>query len=218
MGGRWMAGCARVAIVASCVVVSGCTIFPAPTPPAPLAKSEVSALAKCQKTIQKAQLGFVKTKVAALDSCVNGVLALRLPFESNLVTSDDVDAGLVKQRTKCVKSYAKITAASTKLVDAIVKDCTPAEAAIVGAYDGLRFQSLMTAMSATPPTDVVGLAGMVCAFAEMAADASVYTVSPRMMELLGYLGPEFITLSDSDSGFPNVPLDPRCPPVASSIP
>ena len=218
MGEGWMARCARVLTVVSCVVVSGCTIFPAPTPPAPLAKSDVGALAKCQKTMHKAQLGFVKTKLAALASCVDGVLALRLPFESALITSDDVDAGLVKQRAKCVKSYAKITAASTKLVDAIIKDCTPVEAAIVGAYDALRFQSLASELSFTAPADVTVLAGLVCGFAEMAADAAIFTASPRMMELLGYLGPEFITLSDSDSGFPNVPLDPRCPPVASSVP
>jgi hypothetical protein len=208
----------RALVAAPCLLLAACAIFPAPTPPAPLAKSEVSALAKCQKTIHKAQLGFVKTKLAALESCVNGVLALRLPFESALITSEDVDAGLVKQRAKCLKSYAKITAASTKLVDAIIKDCTPVEVAIVGAYDALRFQSLMTELSATPPANVQALAGTICAFAEMAADAAVFTASPRMMELLGYLGPEFITLSDSDSGFPNVPLDPRCPPVATSVP
>jgi hypothetical protein len=213
-------GRVRALVAVACVSVSACTIFPAPTPPAPLVKSEVAAIAKCQKTIQKTQAAFVKTKLAALESCVNGVLALRLPFESALVTSDAVDAGLVKQRAKCVKSYAKITAASTKLVDAIVKDCTPAETAIVGPYDALRFQSLMTQFSGTPPADVVTLAGTMCAFAEMTADAAVFTASPRMMELLGYLGPEFITLApgSSDAGFPNVALDPRCPPIAGSVP
>lgn len=52
------------------VAVSACTLFPAPVPPVPLTKSEVSGLAKCQKAIQKTELGFVKTKTAALNSCV----------------------------------------------------------------------------------------------------------------------------------------------------
>jgi len=208
-----------VLFVLPLVALSACTLFPAPVPPVPLTKSEVSGLAKCQKAIQKAELGFVKTKVAALNSCVNGVLAIRLPFESALISSEEFEAGLVKQRAKCLKSYAKITVASTKLVDTIIKACAPVEVLVLGPYDGLRLQSALVSIGgggAAP--DTVALASAICALTELSVDAQVWVASPRLIELLLYLGPEFVAEADSDSGFPNVPLDPRCPVVSGGPP
>lgn len=209
----------RVSFVLPFVAVAACTLFPAPIPPAPLTKSEVSGVAKCQKAVHKAQLAFVKTKTAALESCVNGVLALRLPFESGLIPVEDFEAGLVKQRAKCTKSFAKVTAASTKFVDAIIKACTPVEGLVVGPYDGLRFQAEFGQLSSGgSAADVPALAGALCALTEMGVDAQVWIASPRLIELLLYLGPEYVSEVDSDSAFPNIPLDPRCPPVSGGPP
>src|SRR5688572_16549579 len=130
-----------VACALAALALSGCFIFPAPTPPVPLTKTEVGALAKCQKAIKKAELSYIKTRLGTLGTCLDGILAVRLPFESALTTTEEFDAGIAKMRTKCTKGYGKITAASTKLVDAILKACTPVEALILGPYDGLRFVS-----------------------------------------------------------------------------
>jgi hypothetical protein len=210
MDARMMRGVGRVVMLLPVVSLAACRVFPAPTPPVPLAKPEAAAIAKCSKTLQKAQLGFVKTQEGTLASCLHGVLGLRLSFENGLATQEEFDAGLVKMRAKCRKGYAKITAASTKLVDAIVKDCTPAQTAVLGAYDALRFQSFFTEFTSSAPTTTDQLAGAICALTVDFGYAHVGAAAPRLMELLGYLGPEFFTLPEMDSGFPNVPLDPRC--------
>ncbi len=207
---------ARLLVALPAALVAGCLVFPAPTPPVPLTKSEVGALAKCQKTLKSAQLTFIKTKLAALEACVDGVLTVRLPFENGLTTSADFDAGIAKMRAKCTKSYAKIGAASTKLVDAVLKACTPVETAVLGPYDALRFQSAYSAVGHAPTT-LVDLAGTLCTLTDEFADAQLWDAAPRMMELLQYLGPEFTQFFDASSGLPNVPLDARCLPL-SGIP
>lgn len=188
-------------------------MFPAPTPPTPLAKGDVAAIAKCQKSTAKAQLGYVKARLAALETCVDGVLAARLSFENGLTTQGDFDAGIAKMRAKCTKVFAKVTAASTKLVDGIVKACTPVEDAIIGPYDALRFQAAFDVV-ADAPDSLVKAAGTICTMASESADAQLWTAAPRLMELLGYLGPEFVfQVSGPASELPNVPLDGRCLPL-----
>lgn len=194
-------------------VAAGCPVFPAPTPPAPLAKGEVAAIAKCQKAVKKAQAGYLKTRLAALGGCVDGLLAARLAFENGLATQDEFDAAVAKMRGKCTKSYAKVTAASTKLVDGIVKACAPAEDAVIGAYDALRFQAAFDVL-ADVPDSLEKAAGTICTMTSETADAQLWTAAPRLMELLGYLGPEYVVeVSGAASQFPNVPLDPRCLPL-----
>lgn len=204
-----------LAALAIACFVSGCPVFPAPTPPAPLAKGDVGAVAKCQKAVEKAQHGFIKTKLAALGSCLDGILAVRLPFENGLAPQEAFDAGIAKVRGKCDKSYAKITAASTKLVDAILKACTPVEAAVLGPYDALRFQSAQDT-TGDPPASLVQLAGALCTATEELADGQLWNAAPRLNELLGYLGPQYLVFFDASSALPNVPLDPRCLPLANA--
>lgn len=196
-------------------LVAGCLVFPAPTPPVPLTKSEVGALAKCQKTVKSAQSSFIKTKLAALESCVDGVLNARLSFENGLTTSAEFDAAIGKMRGKCTKSYAKIGAASTKLVDAVLKACTPVADAVLGPYDALRFQSAYASVGHAPAT-LVDLAGTLCTLTDEAADSALWQAAPRLMELLQYLGPEFTQFFDASSGLPNVPLDARCLPLSGA--
>lgn len=198
------------------LALSGCFIFPAPIPPLPLTKAQVGAVAKCQKAITKAQIGYAKTRVGTLGSCLDGILKLRLPFESALTTQEEFDAGIAKMRTKCTKSYAKVTAASTKLVDAIVKACTPVEDHIIGAYDGLRFLAAQDQL-ADPPESLEELVSVMCALTTVNSDAQLWLAIPRELELLSYLGPEFTVFFDMTSGFPNVPLDPRCPPITGTM-
>lgn len=213
-----MGGGRRAALaLAGTVVVSGCMIFPAPTPPVPLTKGEVAAVLKCQKSAKKAQLAFVRAKLGALESCVDGVLAVRMPFENGLTTSAEFDAGIAKMRTKCTKSYAKVAAASTKLVDAILKACTPAEAFVLGPYDALRFLAATDAV-AEPAPSLAAFAGSLCTWTTELADAQLWHAAPRMLELLGYLGPEFVLLVDVSAGLPNTPLDPRCQPLSGIVP
>lgn len=208
---RRLASVSRIAAAfGAALVLSGCFVFPAPTPPQALTKSEIGVLAKCQKAILKAQASFLKTKLGTLQTCVNGLLAVRLPFESGLTTSDEFDAGIAKMRDKCTKGYGKITAASTKLVDAIVKACTPAEPSLLGAYDGLRFVTALDAFS-DPPANLEALAGTICTATSETADFNLWQGAPRVIELLRYMGPEFVLFVSMESALPNTPLDPRCP-------
>lgn len=210
-GGR--AALVRLVVLLPLVVAAGCPVFPAPTPPSPLAKGDVAALAKCQKSTAKAQQAYVKTRLAALAGCVDGVLAARLSFENGLTTQEDFDAGIAKMRAKCTKSFAKVTAASTKLVDGIVKACTPIEEAVIGPYDALRFKMAFDVLG-DPPTSVVKAAGALCTMTSESTDAQLWTAAPRVMELLGYLGPEFVLeISGPTSELPNVTLDARCLPL-----
>jgi hypothetical protein len=168
--------------------------------------------------VSKAQLAYLKTRLAALGSCVDGVLKVRVPFENGLATQEDFDAGITKTRAKCAKSFAKVTAASTKLDDAVVKACTPVEAAVVGPYDALRFQAAFDMLDEVPAT-VAELAGRLCTMTSELADTELWTAAPRLMELLGYLGPEFVLeVTAATSAFPNVALDPRCPPLLTEPP
>lgn len=208
----------RAPVVAFVLVafLAACEKFPPPTPPVtPLTKQQVSTVAKCQTAIKKSQLAFIKTKLAALESCVDGVLNLRLQFENGLTAQGAFDTGIVKMRGKCQKNYDKISGASTKLVDAIVKACTPAEEFVFGSYDALRFQSQSTTDPFGAIASVVDLAGHQCSLTEELVDTQLWLAAPRLIELLGYLGPEFVLVTDVNTGrgFPNVPLDARCPPL-----
>ncbi|MCC6765757.1 MAG: hypothetical protein IT293_13955 [Deltaproteobacteria bacterium] len=194
----------------------GCLMFPAPTPPVPLGKAEVGAIAKCQKGVKKAQRALVKTTVASLGACVDGVLAARLAFENGLTTQEEFDAGLVKLRGKCAKNYAKVGAATTKLVDAVLKACAPADAAIADAYDALRFQAAFGDFT-SPATGLAEFAAEFCTATVETAQLQVWQAAPRLLELLGYLGVEYLVVFDESEGLPNVPLDPRCLPLQGPV-
>jgi len=218
-----MRGCGyRGLAVLVCLAVPACQRFAPPTPPQPpLTKAQVSGLAKCQTAIKKAQAAFVKTKLGSLGSCVDTALNLQLTLENDLLPQQDALAALDKAKGKCTKGFGKITAASTKMVDAIVKSCTPVESFVFGAYDGLRFQAQLASLpSGPPPTTIVGMAGVLCTLSEEYTDAQVWQAVPRMMEVLADLGPEFVHVLDQQSGagFPNVPLDARCIPFVAPAP
>jgi hypothetical protein len=199
----------RVVVALSCAVLAGCPIFPAPTPPVPLTKSQVTAVAKCEQAVKKGRLGFIKTKLAALDASVDSMLALRLQFENGLIDQAAFDAGIPKLRDKAHKGYAKITAASTKFVDGVVKACTPVEEFVLGPYDALRFRS-QTSFVGQSVTTTAELAGVLCTETELLTDAVLWETAPRNLELLGYLGAAFVFSFGTSAAAPNVPLDPRC--------
>jgi hypothetical protein len=209
-----------LAVSAASLSIAACATFPSPgTATPPLTKNQASALAKCQQGASNAQASFAKTKTSALQKCLNDTLKITAAFENGVTTQADYDAAKAKIAAKCATGYAKITAASTKFVDAVVKACAPAEDLVLGAYDGLRWQS---AFGGSPGGSLEGVAGGMCTIIEAFVDGQVWTTAPRMMELLGSLGPEFVVETDmtSHSGFPNVPLDPRCAPIETlgSIP
>jgi hypothetical protein len=209
----------RVAALCASFWLAGCQAFAPPTPPVPrLTKAQVKAVEACQETIKKAGLTFVKTKVGILESCVDQVLKLQLERENELIDSAHFDAGLEKARGKCTKGYAKITAASTKYVDAVIGKCVPVEEFVTGPYDALRLVS-PNGLPGTGEQSVPVLAGNLCSEIELNADSLVWFAVPRMMELLGYLGPEFVAINDAmtGNGFPNIPLDPRCPPIFNQV-
>ena len=196
----------------ACVALTGCMKFPSPgaaTPP--LTKNQSADLAKCQQAINKAQSSFAKTQLSTLQKCLDGVLKVTVPFDNGVTAQEDYDAGIAKAAEKCTKGYDKIGAASTKLVDAIVKSCEPVADLVLGSYDGLRFA--LGGVGGAPSIEM--LAGGICGATEALVDAQAFVGTPRMMELLASLGSEFVIESDdmSGSGFPNLPLDPRCPPI-----
>jgi hypothetical protein len=60
---------------------------------------------------------------------------------------------------------------------------------------------------------LVALAGVICTSTVELADAQLWHAAPRLLELLGHLGAEYVRLFEMANGVPNVPLDPRCPPL-----
>jgi hypothetical protein len=209
-----------LAVSVASLSLAACSKFPSPGAASPpLTKNGAGALAKCQQAVTKAQASFAQTKTSALQKCINDVLKITIPFDNGVTTQPDYDAAKVKIADKCASGYAKITAASTKFVDAIMKACGPVEDLLFGTYDGLRWQA---ALGGAGGTDLETFAGGICTLTESAVDAQLFLAAPRMIELLDSLGPDFVVETDvaSGAGFPNVPLDSRCPPIETlgSIP
>lgn len=191
--------------------IAGC-VFPPPTPPdPPLSEDEVKALVKCQESIKKEGAKFVNFKLKKLELCVDDVLELQLQLENGHLTPEKFEMKLAAVRKKCEKNFALITKASTKLVDGVVKACDPIETVLLGPYDPLRFQAVGDLFEG-PFESVEEIAGLVCSGKELAVDAMVGLEVPRFCELLSILGPDFVII-DGEACLPNIPLDPRCPPL-----
>ena len=164
----------------------------------------------------------MSTKLTKLEACAQEVLKWRLRFENGLIDQDEFDAKLEATRAKCRKSYEQITEASTKFVDSVVAKCEEVTEFILGDvavdYDALRFQALANELdSDNPVTSVEQLAGQLCGVKEVLVDVALTAQMPRALELLSYLGPEFVTINSDPTdletpgeGLPNVPLDSRC--------
>lgn len=211
---RWLSGTALLGVLTAS---GGCAFFP-PVPPAvPLTQTQITQVENCQKGVTAAGRAFVNTKLLKLEACVQEVLRWRLRFENGLIDQAEYDAKLEATRNKCRTHYEAITKASTTFVDDVIAKCQDAEDAVLGEYDALRFvlggESLFG-----PPTTLEELAGGLCGAKEAGVDALLSVQMPRALEVLSYLGPEFVILEDGvptdpdtiTTGFPNVPLDPRC--------
>ncbi|HYC54679.1 MAG TPA: hypothetical protein VEL28_07060 [Candidatus Binatia bacterium] len=215
-GGRTLSRLATFSSIAACLLLAGCPQFPSPgaaTPP--LTQEQADALTRCQSSIAKAQNKFSRTKTKELQKCVLAVLAVKIPFDNGVTSSGEYAAAIAEITPKCAKGYAKITKASTKFVDAVVKACEPVEDLIGPDYDGLRFEAGIGSTS----EGIEDLAGDLCTLTEMSVDGAVWYVIPRTLELLDELGPDFVaeTENDGSEGYPNVELDPRCPAISTFV-
>lgn len=202
------------------ITASGCILAPTVPPDPPLTAEQVEAVAECQEAIKKEGAKFVKKKLNKLEKCVDDVLELQLQRENGLITQEEFDAQLAKVREKCLKGFASIQKASTKLVDSIINSCEPVEDLILPSdfttqYDPLQFQTLSAFLGGPPLESVEQLAGFICVGKELVVDGAVGFEVPRLCELLGLLGPEFVSDTGEGVCLPLIPLDPRCLEVTS---
>ena len=201
----------------------GCAVDPPPPPDPPFSQEEVKGLLACQTEIKKQGREFLNTKVKNLEECADDMLEIQLSLESQLITEDEFNAQLPAVRTKCQKKFAKVTSASTKLVDKIIAACEPVEDVLLGSDDPLLFQGLLGVVSSSGEfCSVEQIAGWVCTMKELAADFAVSVEVPRLHSLLETLGPDFLDDEIGSPGgpifLPNIPLDDRCLLFSSPLP
>ena len=209
---------AAVAMALAFAGATGCYFDP-PTPPfPPLDDKEAGALFKCQNEIRKAGAKFRNTQLKTLEQCVTMGLKAQLAFENGVIEQAKYDGDLDKAAAKCATGFAKITQASTKLVDAVIKKCTPVAAFVLGSYDALRHQAL-AAENGQTVTSIENLAGRLCTVDQMFAILQLSLHSPRAIEILGRLDENFVSTStNGESASLNLTLDPRCLDVVDVIP
>src|SRR5215471_6832319 len=118
----------------------GCAIDPPDHPDPALSKDQVKGVLKCQESIKKQGLKFLKKKVKNLEQCADDVLEIQLQLESHIITQEQFNEALAGARSSCVRWFSQVTEASTKLVDEIAKACEPVEDIVLGGDDPLLFQ------------------------------------------------------------------------------
>jgi len=199
-----------VALALAFAGATGCYFDP-PTPPfPPLDNKEASALFKCQSTIQKAGSKLASTQLKVLEQCVASGLKAQLAFENGVIDQAKYDGAFGKARDKCAAGFAKITQASTKFVDAILKKCTPVANFVLGPYDALRHQALASE-NGEANSSIEDLAGRLCATEHLFVDLILVGRAPRAIEILGRLDEDFVSISAiGESASVVLPLDPRC--------
>ncbi len=199
-----------VAIALAFAGATGCYFDP-PTPPSPpLDNKEASAMLKCQNEIQKAGAKFTNTQIKTFEQCVRMGLKAQLAFENGVLDQAKYDGDLGKAAEKCATGFAKVTEASTKFVDGILKKCAPVAVFLLGPYDGLRHQALADE-NGQAVTSLENLAGRLCAVDHLFAVVHMSTHAPRAIEILERLDENFVSTStNGESASLAVALDPRC--------
>jgi hypothetical protein len=190
-----------------------------------LSPGQVRGVLQCQATIKFAAAAFGDFKEFELDECFDEVLQAQLNFENAVTTSNAFSQQLTRIRQDCAQDYKEVGAASTGLVNSIVRACQPVQSLIlpVSGYDPLEFGALARALSISLTDNAVELAGEICGARELLVDGALATQVPRMVGLLNTLdqgtgqfeitGPSSSLLSSPI--IPNIPLDSRCtfPPL-----
>jgi len=143
-------------------------------------ESEAKAAIKCQKTIQKASLGFAVTKASKLTKCVS------LAFACVQLHNGDQSC-LDKAKTSCDKFMLDILKAQTKAKQAIVKTCsdngTVATSEISDAT-GLGFGAEVGLLDCPSITNGSDLADCVIDRQECGVERLVVMLAPRAQELM----------------------------------
>src|SRR5689334_8725037 len=84
------------------ILTAGCDLGP-PGTPSLNSKTEVTAVLNCQSAIRFWSSHFVAVKIASLGDCANKILALQIQLENGLITQDQFDQKVAKQRIDCAK-------------------------------------------------------------------------------------------------------------------
>ncbi|MBI3246324.1 MAG: hypothetical protein HYZ50_07445 [Deltaproteobacteria bacterium] len=189
--------------------MAGCKISPPAPPITPMTQAQFNAVSDCQAAIKKESLDFTEIKTKKLQRCVDKVVELQLKLENGLMTQDQYDVALEKQRAKCARDYELITKASTNLVDGINYWCKPIESLILGPDDPLQFQTFNSEVFSGPVGAIEDIGGFICGIKEVLVDIALGAEVPRLCYALATLGPEFV-LDEGSVCLPNIPLDSRC--------
>lgn len=189
-------------------------------PATTLTQAQAYGVLECQEAIKHRGAEFASFKEDELDECLDHTLELQVGFENGLIDSNQYAEELSEVRDDCAREFKEIGAASTKLVDGIVRACGPVANLILpsSGYDPLQFGALARSQGLTLIGDATGLAGRICGAKELFVDALVEVQVPRMVGLLKILdngtgqfaasGPASTLLPVST--IPNIPLDSRC--------
>jgi hypothetical protein len=203
-------------LLAGLAAGTGCMpLFPAPEPPG-LSKKQANDVLACQVGLDVAGRKFVEHKMKELETCAQNILAIRLPFENEQISEDEYLKKLDGVRDGCNKNFKDIQTASTRFVDKVIDACDPVAEWILD-WDELSFLILNDETSGFPETgSVEELAGSMCTMKELIVDQMVFFQMPRLMELLSYLGEDYVVITSENDfpiGYPNIPLDDRCAPI-----
>jgi hypothetical protein len=197
------------------VFTVGCDLGPTGTPS--LNKAQVTDVLNCQSAIKFWSSHFVAVKIASLGDCANKILALQIQLENGLITQEQFDQKLAKQRSDCDKSLKRGLAEALHLSRQIGRSLgNPAiEALIISAYDPLQFVVLG---ASNPPgfldpiNSIDDILRYECRGGEIFVDATVFYQIPRLAPLLDLVGIslEAASLKDKHPGDVGLFLDDRC--------
>jgi len=200
------------------VATVGCATLPAPpAAQVPLDAAEDRALLACQGTMTRASTKLVGTALRKLDRCAGRAIALRLEEDRRL--NSQTIAEFVARRAlvleRCNADFARIGAASTRMVDAVVAACAPVEDLLLlddSRGDPLSFRTLSDVLGALGYANlqfagVPELAGLLCGADLAAAREALALHLPRVSDVArSYLGFDMDELGEHLHGF----ADPRC--------
>jgi hypothetical protein len=210
----WLAGWLAAA-------AAGCATLPSPpAPQVPLEPGEARTLLACQSAMTRASASFVGTALKTLDRCASRAVRLRLEEDRRLNSTTIAEFVARRQQVvaRCDADFARLGAASTRLVDGIVASCGAVEDLLLTddtRGDPLSFRALDDLLRAIGRTElrfdsVAELAGLLCG-ADLTAAAQVVSVHvPRVSDVARtYLGVD----KEGLAGYLRAFADPRCKEV-----
>jgi hypothetical protein len=195
---------------------AGCFRAPIDPPAIPLDRTEQRAVLACQQTINRGSAQLHATATRQFQKCADRLLRLRLDEERDLNSLNIAEFVARRGRSleQCADGYGRIGDESTRMIDAILRNCGPVEDLILG--DPARGDPL--AVKSEPETSgisllfdvetVADLASFECGFAIVWAEMLISSTHARS----GDLAQRYDQIDEEEEfqqilrGF----LDPRC--------